>query len=333
MSEQKRRSSSFYISLFLLVIAVVATAWAVLNRQYIYDQVRVSQFTPSSEVVSLRDNLSLTSTGTFLFDASHPLLQTANQFNDSCQQHKETNNPIIGCYVNDSIYIYKVATNELQGIEETTAAHELLHAVYQRLSRTEKTKLDAELKVAYERVKTPELEERMKYYEKSEPGQEMDELHSILGTESINLGAALEDHYDDYFSSRKKIIAYHEAYSATFDRITMKMKDLETQINTEVANLNQRIGSYNQKTSNLNNDTNSFNQRSQTVGAFASQAQFNSERNALTDRKQALDTEYADIQATIAKVESWRASYNQMVDKYNQLSRSINSSLAPTPSL
>jgi predicted nucleic acid-binding Zn-ribbon protein len=333
MSEQKRRSSSFYISLFLLVIAVVTTAWAVLNRQYIYDQVRVSQFTPSSEVVSLRDNLSLTSTGTFLFDASHPLLQTANQFNDSCQQHKETNNPIIGCYVNDSIYIYKVATNELQGIEETTAAHELLHAVYQRLSRAEKTKLDAELKVAYERVKTPELEDRMKYYEKSEPGQEMDELHSILGTESINLGAALEDHYDDYFSSRKKIIAFHEAYSATFDRITMKMKDLETQINTEVASLNQRIGSYNQKTSNLNNDTNSFNQRSQTVGAFASQTQFNSERNALTGRKQALDAEYANIQATISEVESWRKSYNQMVDKYNQLSRSINSSLAPTPSL
>lgn len=333
MSEQKRRSSSLYISLFLLALAVVTTAWAVLNRQYIYDQVRASQFTPTSEVVSLRDSLSLTSTGTFLFDASHPLLQPANQFNDSCQQHKETNNPIIGCYVNNSIYIYKISTKELEGIEETTAAHELLHAVYQRLGNAEKTKLDAELKVAYERVKTPELQERMKYYEKSEPGQEMDELHSILGTENINLGAALENHYDEYFSSRKKIIAYHEAYSAAFDRITTQMKNLETQINTEVGSLNQRIESYNEKTGSLNNDTNSFNQRSQAVGGFSSQAQFNVERNALTARKQTLDAEYANIQATITNVESWRASYNQMVDKYNQLSRSINSSLAPTPSL
>lgn len=331
MSEPKRRSS-VYLSVILLLIVVAATAWAVLNRQYIYDQVRVSQYVPSSNIGALKDSLSLTDRGKFLFDASHPVLQSANEFNDSCQQHQETNSPIIGCYTNNSIYIYDVTADELQGIEETTAAHELLHAVYQRLTPSEKNSVDTELQSAYARVKTPELEERMKYYAVNEPGHENDELHSILGTENINLGAKLEQHYDDYFTSRSKIIAYHDAYSATFDRITTQMKDLEAKINSEVSSLNQRISTYNTRMDALNKDTDSFNQRSQQ-GSFTSQAEFNAERTVLTDRKDVLDTEYASIQASIASVESWRQSYNGMVDKYNQLSRSINSSLKPTPSL
>ena len=111
------------------------------------------------------------------------------------------------------------------------------------------------------------------------------------------------------------------------------MKDLETKINSEVASLNQRISTYNTKMDALNKDTNDFNQRAQVQGAFSTQAQFNTERGVLTDRKQTLDTEYASIQAAITSVDSWRQSYNVMVDKYNQLSRSINSSLKPTPSL
>jgi len=332
MSEQKRRSS-LYVSVILLIIVVVATAWAVLNRQYIFDQVRVSQYTPSGEVTSLKDRLALTGRGTFLFEASHPVLQSADEFNNSCQQHQETNSPIIGCYTRNSIYIYDVTANELQGIEETTAAHELLHAVYQRLSPSEKSSIDAELQSAYARVKTPELEKRMKYYEEHEPGHESDELHSILGTEHINLGATLEQHYDDFFTSRAKIIAYHDAYSATFDRITTQMKDLETKINSEVASLNQRISTYNTKMDTLNSDTDAFNQRARVQGAFSSQAEFTAARDALTSRKQVLDAEYASIQTSIASVDSWRTSYNAMVDKYNQLSRSINSSLKPTPSL
>lgn len=332
MSEKKYRSS-LHVSVLLLVVVTMATFWAFFNRQFIYDQVRVSQFTPSSEVQSLKNSLALTPKGNFLFDASHPLLQTADEFNDSCQQHQETNNPIIGCYVNNSIFIYNVTASELSGIEETTAAHELLHAVYQRLDQGRKDTLDGELKQAYERVKTPELEKRMSYYEQTEPGQEMNELHAILGTESINLGPVLEDHYDDIFTSRKKILAYHETYSATFDRITTQMKDLESKINTEVTSLNQRIEGYNTKTDSLSSDTSSFNQRSRVLGAFASQAQFNSERSALSTRKQELDAEYTAIQETIGSVESWRATYNQMVDKYNQLSRNINSSLKPTPSI
>ena len=332
MSEQKRRSSLF-VSIALLIIVLVATTWAVLNRQYIFDQVRVSQYTPSSEITALKDRLSLTDRGTFLFEASHPVLQSANDFNNSCEQHQETNSPIIGCYTLNSIYIYNVTTIELQGIEETTAAHELLHAVYQRLSPNERTAIDTELQSAYARVKTPELEKRMKYYAENEPGHESDELHSILGTENIDLGVTLEEHYDDIFTSRKKIIAYHDAYSATFDRITAQMKDLEIKINNEVASLNQRINTYNSKMDTLNKDTDTFNQRAQVQGAFSSQAAFNAERDVLTGRKQILDSEYASIQASIAAVDSWRQSYNAMVDKYNQLSRSINSSLKPTPSL
>lgn len=332
MSDQKPRKRASYFSLGLLITVLLVSFWAVTNRQLLIDQVRAWQFVPSSSVATLRSDLELTGRGSFLFDASQPVLQMANEFNQSCQQKKETNNPIIGCYAKESIYIYDGTNSELDGIEETTAAHELLHAVYERLSHQDRERLDGELKTAYERVKTPELEKRMAYYEKAEPGQEMNELHSILGTENVNLGSALEAHYLKYFASRNRIVSYHDAYSGVFDRVTSQLTLLEEKINNDVASINDQIDTYNKQTQQLSDDTDDFNSRSQN-GGFSSQSEFDQKRNQLVVRKDQLDAEAKSINNNINAVKRDRKTYNGLVDKYNQLSRSLNSSLSPTPSL
>ncbi len=48
-------------------------------------------------------------------------------------------NAILGCYNPSSrdIYIYNVTNSELDGVKEVTAAHEMLHAAWERLSESE----------------------------------------------------------------------------------------------------------------------------------------------------------------------------------------------------
>lgn len=331
MPEKKSRTSVVF-SLVAVIGALLLASAALLNQQRIIDTVRSWQYEPSSEVATLRDKLGLTADGLLHFNASQPELEPATEFNQRCQQYSETNNPIIGCYINQLIFIFDVDNPKLNGIEETTAAHELLHAVYERLDPSEKEALDASLMAAYQKVKTPELEERMEYYEKTEPGEEMNELHSILGTEYADLSNVLEEHYDDYFTDRDRIVAYYEAYNAVFTSATKQLKSLESQINTLVASINARISTYNQRIKQFDADAAAF-QRRNNSGGFDNQAEFDAAQGDLVARQAALEAERVSINAAIDRAKALRRQYNQVVSEYNQLSRSINSSLTPIPSL
>src|SRR5690606_32509048 len=102
-----------------------------------------------------------------------------------------------------------VANAQLDGIKEVTAAHELLHAAWDRLSKSEQTRLGALLEEAYTKIGTDELEERMAYYERTQPGERANELHSIIGTEMADVGEELETYYKKYFIDRQQIVAFH----------------------------------------------------------------------------------------------------------------------------
>lgn len=319
--------------LFLLLLAGAIAFASVGYRQPIIDFVRSNQFQPTAEIADIRRDLQLTDLGTLYFNASEPVLKPAEEFNRACKQNRETNNPILGCYVNQRIYIFDVTNQKLQGIEETTAAHELLHAAYERMGASEQERLDSALETAYSRVKTPELEQRMAYYRESEPGQEMNELYAILGTEVEGLGHVLEDNYAAFFKDRRKILNFYKAYSSVFDDVSTRLKQLEMAINNRTASVNAQITSYNAAVSEHKAAVNAFNQRSGRPGGFESQAEFDAARLSLVARQSELDATRRQLLNEITAIEKLRKEYNQLVDEYNELSESINSSLAPTPEL
>jgi len=316
----------------LIVIAAALIAFgAVYYRQSIIDTVHALQYQPTSSMATIRDKLDLTAKGKALFDASRPEIENAASFNQSCEQQKETNNPVLGCYVDQQVFVYHVTNTKLAGIEETTAAHELLHAAYDRLNATEKTSLDKDIKAAYEKVKTPALEKRMEYYKKSEPGQELNELHSILGTEFTNLGSTLESHYAQYFKDRKKILVYFTDYNSVFTSASNQLKTLRTDINTQTKAVNADIESYNSAAAQLKKDADAFNQKAETRGGFATQAQFNAARSDIINRQSKLANMRESIIAAIHRIDEKRDTYNKLAKEYNALNKSINSSLAPAP--
>ncbi len=319
-------------TIVFILLSIILVAWLLLNKQLVIDTVRAYQYKPAAAVQSIESDLALTPGGKQLFAASQPKLESADMFNKSCNQKSETNNPILGCYVNQEIYVFDVTNEKLAGIEQTTAAHELLHAVYERLSPNDKRAVDTELEKVYESRKTEELAKRMLHYQETEPGEEMNELHSILGTEFDDVGEILEAHYAKFFTDRAKIVAFNKQYNDVFVGITKQLRQLTEAINASVDTINQRIKEHNQAVKQLESDQRAFVAKNRR-GEFTNLAEFNAEQQALNVRAGSLNADRDQIAADIEASDELRDQYNSLVTQYNQLNQSINSSLAPKPSL
>lgn len=305
------------------MFAVLVSAFLVMYRQYVVDSVRAWQFEPSERVADIRGRLDLTQLGKLYFDTSQPRVEKADGFNQNCPQ-SEPNSPVVGCYTDQLIFIYDVRNERLSGIEETTAAHELLHAAYERMGEAERAEIDAEIEKVYVSVKTKELVARMKYYQANEPGEENNELHSILGTEFTQLGTKLENHYSKYFAKRSTILAYYQKYQAVFSTITSKLDSLAAAANSRTLRVNAEIIKYKKDSAALARDVRTYNARQ-----FGSAAEYNN----LISRQNEQDRRFKSIESEIAAINVLRKKYDTLRKEYEALSTSINSSLEPAPTL
>ncbi len=332
MSNRNRPSSSQLVGWLVVLIVAILAFFVATHQRMLIDYVQAWQYTPSGAMQSIRGQLRLTSEGQLYFDASHPVVQPAASFNESCAQRQETNSPVIGCYSQQRIYVFDVTNDRLEGIEQTTAAHELLHAAYERLDDSERSRVNKLLEAAYDRLETSELRDRMALYKKTEPGQELNELHSILGTEQKQLGSELEAYYAKYFTNRARVVKYYEAYHAVFTSVLNRINDLVDQINSRTVKLNKRIADYNARQTALNSEVEAFN-RQADAGSFSSQEAFNTRRQELLGRRDQLNSQVTDIRSEIAAISSLRNEYAGLQKQYEGLTRSINSTLAPVTKL
>ena len=131
----------FVVCSAVLMLGVVAI-W--LNFGVIKDVLVGMGYRPTSEMVEIREALKLTGTGARIFNASLPVLQEKQEFNQNCRE-VENESAILGCYRDDRIFVYNIVDEELPGIRELTSAHELLHAVYDRMSNEDKARWRNEL--------------------------------------------------------------------------------------------------------------------------------------------------------------------------------------------
>jgi chromosome segregation ATPase len=282
--------------------------------------------------VALADRTDMSSGGKFYFYASHPSIDTAEKFNKQCDRAEESV-AILGCYDGQNIYIYDITDSRLDGIREVTAAHEMLHAAYARLNEDEKQKVNVLLEAEYAKLKdTAEFAERMSFYARSEPGERDNELHSIIGTEVKTIGVELEAHYRRYFNDRSKIVGLHEAYASVFAALQSRSKQLGVTLTALGNEIEADSSSYNTAVTQLNADINTFNARANN-GGFGSVSEFESARAKLVARANQLEEERASINDKVARYDVIRQELTSVASESEALSRSIDSSLAPAPSL
>lgn len=333
MLDKKPNRVGIAIAISASVLIFVAAIWLFFNRQYAIDQVSVWAYTPSAEIENIENRLDLTSKGSFYFHASHPEVASAQSFNQVCPR-QEPGSPILGCYSEGQIYIYNVTNEKLDGIEEVTAAHEMLHAAWDRLSSGEQQRIGNLLRNEYVNQKDADFKKRMDYYARTEPGQLENELHSIIGTEFANISSELEAYYAQYFSDRSKVLTLHKQYNSIFETLSQKSQELYEYLVDQGNSIEQRTIAYNSSASRLSTDIRSFNSRANT-GGFTSITQFNEERAVLVERSQQLEADRAKIDRDISTYKKKFKEYQDLALQIEQLNNSIDSirELQPAPSL
>lgn len=327
-SSKGRAIVSAIISLLLIASSILI----IFYRQRIIDQITVWRFQPTTEATALADRDGMINEGRFLYYASQSELDSSSDFNKVCTRIEKTSS-ILGCYNNSRIYIYNITDARLDGIREVTAAHEMLHAAYQRMSDSEKTTINALLETEYKKLENDkDFADLIAYYSRTEPGERDNELHSVIGTEIANIDPALETHYGQYFSNRQNVVALYAKYNSVFQDLKDKADALAVQLSALAASIPDRSANYNADVQTLNADVTAFNKRASS-GGFLTQAQFNSERSALMVRAADIDLVRTSINDDVSKYNSILDEYNSIATESNKLYNSMDSTLNPVPSV
>ncbi len=322
-----KRNIAIGSGVIVVGLLIGASLLVVSNRYTINDwfTMRFSD-SPSEQVVAIASRAGLNEYGKRIFFASKPLVSDANEFNTNCDR-REASSPILGCYREKHIYIYAIPNQELDGIEEVTAAHEMLHAAWARMSSREHDRVGALLENAYEQVKTPELEERMGYYERQQPGERTNELHSILGTEVATLSPELEQHYSRYFSDRGAVVVLYDAYSGVLKALEEKAKALNAEIEQLAVELNADIDAYNIAVEQHNSTTQRHNNELSSVDQTSTQAvaAYNARQARLQAEQTRLDAVRASLDERSRVYETKLNEYNALVIRSQSLANSLDS--------
>lgn len=217
------------ISAVMLAITLALPIVGFWQYQNIYDWWRLRDYAPPSQIAVIERNIRLTDYGRKLFYVHRPQLNGSEDFNRNCAGVEQT--IVLGCYVSHrAIYLFDVQDPRLNGVEEVTSAHEILHAGYDRLTNTERQRIDRLTNQAYLENTDERIKKVVESYRKNDASVVPNELHSILATEVRQLPAELEDYYKKYFRDRLTVVAFSEKYEAVFTEQQAKIQALSDQI-------------------------------------------------------------------------------------------------------
>lgn len=231
-----KQTSFKYSQLYLVVLlgsCIVALLWfAVWRFHDARDLWLMRGYTPPTAIEAIAQNTTMTTYGRRLFYVNHPQILSGAAFTKQCTIHAEKS-IVLGCYKSgdNGIAIYNVNDTRLQGVKEVTAAHEVLHAGYDRLSNTERKRIDTLLQAyAKSSLRDDRINDILTLYRSAEPGQLANEMHSIFATELGTLNPELEAYYRRYFTNRQKVVALADAYQAEFTSRRQRVADFDTDL-------------------------------------------------------------------------------------------------------
>jgi hypothetical protein len=317
-SRKKRRLVWPAVLLVWLALAGLALA----NRQSIYDWWRLRGYQPPAAIQQLAAQDTMTPYTRHLFYLNKPrLVSSVASFRQYCPENKDT--IVLGCYHpgQNGIYIYQVKDPALSGVVQVTAAHEVLHATYARLSSKDRQRVDGLLNNYYRTGLTNQrVKDEIKLYQKTEPHSVTDEMNSTFGTEIADLPTALETYYRQYFSNRAAIVAYEQQYDAVFTgrqaviaSDDQQLAAMKQQIDSREAALQAKQSQLSTTQSHLNSLLASGQTETYNAQIPAYNIQIDDYNNGVTSLK-ALISQYNQLVATRNAVASELATLDKALD-------------------
>ncbi len=302
-----------FTALLLVGLALPFVVWH--NAQAIEDWWKLRGYTPPSSIKTLADEDTLTAYSRHVFYVNRPqLVSDVAQFRQDCSQAEQT--IVLGCYHSgqNGIDIYNVNDPRLAGIQEVTSAHEMLHATYDRLSASEKTRVDGMLNDYYKTVTDSRIISTVNSYKKTEPNDVINEMHSIFGTEIANLPAPLENYYKKYFVNRQAVVTFAQNYENEFARRT-------NEINQDDLQLSQMKQQIDQEEQDLNSQLAKINADRAQMDSLRSSGQ----TDAYNARVPGFNAEVDAYNSGVEKLRSDIAAYNQLVARRNDIAKDLAS--------
>lgn len=303
-------------------------AWGVLNHQILIDRWHIQNFTPSERVAELAATTTMNDYGRNLFYASQPELAGKDTFSRFCRGGGTGEATIVlGCYALQRIYIFDVTDARLDGVEEVTAAHEMLHAAYERMSSYEKRQLDNLLEPQTKQLHDQRIIDLINLYKREEPDQLYNEIHSILGTESRELSPELEVYYQKYFTDRKKVVAFSEQYEAVLSASKKRITVLDGQL----AALKTQINAYNDTLGTQQAELTTTYTHLSSLRAEGRLAEYNAAVPDYNNQVRNYNTLIELTKGLIGKYNTLVAERNQEAAAQNDLYQSLNSNYQTVP--
>ena len=308
-----------------VVCALIVAAWFwLMERQIPQDWVASWGYAPTEEVAELEEALDLTWRGQLIWAAVNPTLEEAEAFNEYCDSH-DAEVSVLGCYApdEDKIYIYAIQDEELKDANKSTAAHELLHAAWDRLSEGEQKEITGWLDELYESDQewfAVELES----YEDEEWTEEM---YTRAATKRRELPAELEEHYGKYFEDRAQVVQYYENYQEPLDELNAELDERWAELDELDVAIEEERAEYIAAVDEYNGRVERFNICADTPGCF-NETTFAWQRQQLTAEGDELDAWQEALNGRIRDYNQKLAEYNERAAVLEGLYRRMNSNEA-----
>jgi chromosome segregation ATPase len=291
---------------------------------------------PTPEIVQLTTATTMTPEAQKLFYRQDPTIEPKATFAQSCSKVNHGNDELValGCFrsmtrggqvVSGKISIQSIADSRFQGIMEVTAAHEMLHAVYVRLSPSEQAELAPRLAKAALRVKDNRLASVLKQYKNKDLQLYYNELHSHLGTELADLGdEALEKHYRRYFTNRQQVVALATQSQTAFRELDDKAQTLKAKIDQLEINLKAAKQSLQESEQSLESGQNRLDSLKSSLMSLKAQAEsssgsdFNSLAQQFESSKANFNVQVGDYNAQVQQHQGEVDAFNEQLDVYKK---------------
>lgn len=337
----RRRTAGRAILVGIAVIAIAAQAatlsavgWAAANPRAVADQWTVARYSPGAAISTLAERAGMSERGRFVFFASRPAVVEGDRFGELCTAD-EPGIGVLGCFTRPEgrIYLFPIASPELEGLQAVVAAHEMLHAAWDRMDAAEQAALAEPLNAAFADLGPDhELVERIALYEESDPDSRIPELYAILGSEVAELPEVLEAHYAGWFDDRAAVTTLYETSTSVFRELDARLTALQDEIAALGATIDADRAAFTAQSEQLAADIDDFNVRADTEGAFDSVEEFDAERATILERQEALETARIALNDTIDSYNALLVELDALNLEATALNRAINVVPKPLPS-
>jgi uncharacterized protein YukE len=288
-----------------IVVAVVIIG--IRSAQDLQDWIKLLAYQPSPAIAKLATATTMTDTARRLFYVNQPTIETRKSALNLCPSSEHT--VVLGCYVSSQgIFLQAVTDPRLQGVMEVTAAHEMLHVAYQRMSLLEQTQINKQLQAVLGKLQNPRILQLVETYNQQDPKSVNNELHSILGTEARQLSPELEQHYRTYFTNRSTIVALSEQYEGVFTALRDKAKTLNQQLTTRKSGLEQLSAQVKREAETLDSE------RSNLQSSIAGNPQ-----GDYSSRVSTFNNLVNSYNQLVSQLKQQTEAYNQLVTEHNSL--------------